>query len=131
MTADANSCHHVLCFMARDGNPNHFMVSDALPEVAACMLRAAKHRNVSIEPRITEDSSRRSDVPSGSHDTGNRIVIDIVTVAPYKEDAVNLAAHIPGIAAETAEDEKDAKHGPAVRAQGDIFIPLAWEVCGH
>lgn len=128
-TVDANGYHHVLCFM--DGNPDRCMVSDALRDVVACMLRAAKHRNVSIEPRISEDSLHRGDVSSGSHDAGNRIVLDIVTVAPYKEGTVNLAAHIPGIAAKTAEDEKDAKHGPAVRAQGDVFIPLAWEVCGH
>ena len=44
---------------------------------------------------------------------------------------VNLVAHVPGIAANIAEDEKDANHGSAVRAQGSVFIPLAWGVCGH
>ena len=57
----------------------------------------------------------RGDGSSGSHDASNRLIINVVTAAPYKEGTANLAVHIPGIAAKTAEDEKD-KHGPAVRA---------------
>ena len=59
-TIATNGYHHVLCFM--DGSPGRCMVSDALREVVACMFRATKHRDVGIEPRISEDSLRRGDV---------------------------------------------------------------------
>ena len=104
---DVNGYHHVLCFM--NDNPGGCMVSDAIRDVVACMLRAAKHRSVSIDPRISEDFSHRGDVSSGSHDAGKRLVLDIATVTPYNEGTVDLAVHIPGVAAKTAEDEKDTE----------------------
>ena len=45
-------------------------------------------------------------------------------VAPSRrESIVDFAAHVPGIVAETAEEAKVAKHGPAVPAQGGTFMP--------
>ena len=128
-SVDAHGYHCVLC--TADGNPDRTALSDALRDECARMLRAANHHGVQIEPRTNEATQHRGDVSSGSYVTGNRVVLDIVTIAPYRESVVDLAAHIPGIAAKTAEDAKDAKHGPTIRAQGGTFIPLAWEVGGH
>ena len=94
------------------------------------MLRAANHHSVRIESCTNEEAIYRGDVSSGSYGAGNRVVLEIVTTAPYRESIADLATHIPGIAAKTAEDAIDTKHGPAVRAQGGTFIPPAWEVGG-
>ena len=121
--------HCVLC--TADCNPDRTALSDALRDECARMHRVANHHGVRIEPCTNEVTQHRGDVSSDSYVTGNRVALDIATIAPYCESVVDLAAHPPGIAAKTAEDAKDAKHGPAVRAQGGTFVPLAWEVGGH
>ena len=131
-----DNCGFLLLLCMCDGNPERTHIHDAVrDEVAnfckACDLNARVYKEEQVDPGV---SRRRNDVEiSGWNEGGGDLWLDVVTVVPMKQDTVNAASVVAGVAATNAEGRKDAKYLDLVRSTEPrpTFVPLAWETGGR